>query len=295
MNLLPIANRRLEFEEQKIKECTAKCDEQPSQENLSDLEILQTEYNSQYDYIAQGAIIRSRVNWYEYGEKSNQYFLNLENSKKKKSCIRKLVGFNDECIMDPKQIMTEIHSFYANLYDKDSCQQGGLSIDEFLKNVNTNMLTDEQQEYLEKKVTTNEYLEALKSFEKNKTPGNDGLTVEFYLGFWHLIEKCLVDSLNFAHEHGQPSNSQKQAMITLLEKKDKDRSFIKTWRPISLINVDVKIASKAIARKLELLLPEFIHSNQNGFIKGRSLLDGVRKFEDVLEFAKFMDSSDIDG
>ena len=73
--------------EQKIKECTAKCDEQPSQENFSDLEILQTEYDSQYDYIAQGAIIRSRVNWYEYGEKSNKYFLNLENSKKKKSCI----------------------------------------------------------------------------------------------------------------------------------------------------------------------------------------------------------------
>ena len=185
--------------------------------------------------------------------------------------------------------MTEIHNFYANLYDKDSCQQGGLSIDEFVKNVNTNLLTDEQQEYLEKKITTNEYLEALKSFEKNKTPGNDGLTVEFYLGFWHLIEKCLVNSLNFAHGHGQLSNSQKQATITLLEKKDKDRRFIKNWRQISLINVDVKIASKAIARKLEL----FIHSNQNGFIKGRSLLDGVRTIEDVLEFAKFTDSSDI--
>ena len=40
-------------------------------------------------------------------------------------------------------------------------------------------------------------------------------------------------------------------MITLLEKKDKDRRFIKNWRPISLINVDVKIASKTIARRLE--------------------------------------------
>ena len=58
--------------QQKIKECTAKCDAQPSQENLSDLEILKTEYDSQYDYIAQGGIIRSRVNWYEYGEKSNK-------------------------------------------------------------------------------------------------------------------------------------------------------------------------------------------------------------------------------
>ena len=76
-------------------------------------------------------------------------------------------------------------------------------------------------------------------------------------------------------------------MITLLEKKDKDKRFIKNWRPISLINVDVKIASKAIARRLELILPKLIHSNQNGFIKGRSILDGIQTIEDILEFAKF--------
>lgn len=168
-------------------------------------------------------------------KESNKYFLNLENSKKKKYCIRKLVGVNDECIRDPKQIMTEIHSFYANLYDKDSCQQGDLSIDEFLKNVNTNMLTDGQQEYFEKKITTNEFYEALKSFEKNKTPWlNDGLTVEFYLGFWSLIEKCLVNALNFAHEHGQLSNSQKQAMI------------IRCWRRKTNIDVLLQIGDRSL-------------------------------------------------
>ena len=82
-------------------------------------------------------------------------------------------------------------------------------------------------------------------------------------------------------------------MITLLEKKDKDRRFIKYWRPISLINVDVKIASKAIARRLESILPKLIHPNQNGFIKGRSILDGVRTIEDILEFAKLTDQSSI--
>ena len=51
--------------------------------------------------------------------------------------------------------------------------------------------------------------------------------------------------------------------------------------------MDVKIASKAITRKLEMFLPELIHSNQNGFIKGRSLLDGVQTIGDALEFAKF--------
>ena len=70
--------------EKNIRECSAKCDEQPNQENLNDLEILQTEHDRQYEYIAQGAKIRSRANWYEYGKNNNKYFLNLEHSKKKK-------------------------------------------------------------------------------------------------------------------------------------------------------------------------------------------------------------------
>ena len=38
------------------------------------LECLQTEYDSMYDYITQGAIIRSRATWYEFGERNNKYF-----------------------------------------------------------------------------------------------------------------------------------------------------------------------------------------------------------------------------
>ena len=107
--------------------------------------------------------------------------------------------------------------------------------------------------------------------------------MEFYLAFWPLLGKYLEDSLNFAHDHGQLSTSQKQAMITLLEKKDKDRRYNKNWRPISLMNVDVKIASKAIARRLETILPELIHHNQKGFVKGRSVFDTVRTIDNLLE------------
>ena len=105
--------------------------------------------------------------------------------------------------------------------------------------------------------------------------------------------KCLVNAFNFPHEQGQLSTLQKQTMITLLEKKGKDRRFIQNWRPISLINVDVKIASKVMARRLERILPDLIHPNQNGFIKGRSIQDGVRTIEDILEFAKCTDRSGI--
>ena len=235
--------------EDRLKERQVQCNEDPTPENLNDLEIIQTEHDRHYDYITQGIIIRSRVNWYKQGEKSNKYFLNLENAKKKKSSIRKLSLDNDKETTEPKQIMTEIHNFFSKLYDKDSNNLGENSISRFLEKTNTKKLSNDQKEVFDKKLTRSELYQALKTFQRNKTLGNDGLTVEFYLTFWPLLGKYLEDSLNFAHEHGQLSSSQKQAMITLLEKKVKDRRFIKNWRPLSLMNVDVKIASKAIARR----------------------------------------------
>ena len=59
-----------------------------------------------------------------------------------------------------------------------------------------------------------------------------------------------MDSLNCSFHKGELLRSQKQAIITLIEKEDKDKRKISNWRPISLINVDVKIGSKAIALRL---------------------------------------------
>ena len=94
------------------------------------------------------------------------------------------------------------------------------------------------------------------------------VSIEFYKYFWPEIGTILVDSLNYAYIHGELSNSQKEAVITLIEKKDKDRRLIKNWRPISLVNVDVKIRSKAIAKRPEKVLPHIIHHDQNALVKG---------------------------
>ena len=108
-----------------------------------------------------------------------------------------------------------------------------------------------------------------------------------------LFGRLLVDSLNDAFEFEELSNSQKQAIITLIKKKGKDKRMIKNWRPISLINVDAKIASKTLAKRLEKVLPEIIHSNQNAFVKGRSLFDAIRTIDDVMEYTKEKELSRI--
>ena len=62
-----------------------KCDNDPTAENLNNPEILQTEYNDrQYDYIPRGAMIKSRANWYEQGEKSNKIFFEVRIVKEEK-------------------------------------------------------------------------------------------------------------------------------------------------------------------------------------------------------------------
>ena len=72
---------------------------------------MKTEDNLQYEYIAQGAIIRSRARWYEQGEKSSKYFSNLESSRGKKSTIRKIIREDKSLTTNPKVIMDELKSF----------------------------------------------------------------------------------------------------------------------------------------------------------------------------------------
>ena len=61
----------------------------------------------------------------------------------------------------------------------------------------------------------------------------------------------LIQALSHSFSNEQVSNSQRQAMITLIEEKGKDKRYLRNWRPISLINIDAKIASNAIAMRIK--------------------------------------------
>ena len=130
-------------------------------------------------------------------------------------------------------------------------------------------------------------------FANNKTPGNDGLTIEFYKTFWKDIGNLLIECLNFSHKYGELSTSQKQAIIILIEKENRDRRLIKNWRPISLVNVDVKIGSKAIAKRLEAVLPYLVHHNQTAYVKGRTIFDAVRIIDDVINFTQLKNQTGL--
>ncbi len=73
-----------------------------------------------------------------------------------------------------------------------------------------------------------------------------------------------------------------QASISLLLKKDKDPLSCSSYRPISLLNVDVKILAKVLALCLESVLPTIISSDQTGFIKNRQSFFNIRRTLNIL-------------
>ena len=272
--------------ENKLKECQEIFDSNPTENNAVQLETIKSEYNSLYDYIIQGNVIRSRANWYEHGEKNNKYFLNLESRKMSNSCVRKLFDKGGKLITNPKSILSELYDFYTELYsNRDPPNHNNVS-DAFLDQCRLPTLNEDAKQICEGVLTKAECFKALQTFKNGKSPGNDGLTAEFYQVFWPTLGHLLVDSLNSSYGKGELANSQKQGIIKLIEKKNKDKRYVANWRPISLLNVDVKIASKAITLRLEKVLSDLISAEQCAYVKGRNIFDAVRTIGDIMDYTK---------
>ena len=198
----------------------------------------------------EGIIIRSRARWHEHGERNSKYFLNLEKRNHVRKHIRKL-RLSGVISTDPFEILEAERVFYENLYKSRRDGSEKNKPNSHFDDLPIPTLSNNSSYLGEGLISIEECKNVLNSFPLNKVPGNEGLSIEFYTTFWDLIGDLLVASFNESFAKGTMSPSQRQAVITLIEKKDQDRCDLKNWRPISLLNVDAKIASKVIAERIE--------------------------------------------
>ena len=111
---------------------------------------------------------------------------------------------------------------------------------DYLKNLKCKKLSEEQKGQLEERISIIEIQEAIKSMKKDKSPGNDGLPIEWYRTFWPDIKFLFLDVIREVALYGLPESSRK-GIITLLEKPGRDLNYLKNWRPLSLLNCDGKV------------------------------------------------------
>ena len=113
-----------------------------------------------------------------------------------------------------------------------------------------------------------------------------GSHMNFIKYFLNELKEMFVDCFNYSYNKIEMSPSQRQAVITLIDKKDKDRQYLKNRRTISLLNTDYKIASKSIAFRLKRVLSKLVSFDQSGFVDNRNISFALRTVLDIIEITK---------
>ena len=179
-----------------------------SEKDLKKFDEIRQELQQIENHEIEGLIVRSKIQWHEEGEKSSKYFYDLIKSNATKTQMRKLISESGETLTNQQQILKEQQKFYFNLLSSKIESPVDLKYGDFL-NENVPKLNSQMRESCEGLITKIECEKVLKTFKKNKTPGNDGLPIEFYIHFWTEINDLLVESYRYAYEFGELSNSQK--------------------------------------------------------------------------------------
>lgn len=116
-------------------------------------------------------------------------------------------------------------------------------------------LRDEQRESLDEQITLQELTDAMRQLSPGRSPGVDGIPVEFYQAFWDLLGHDLNELLIDCIERKTLPTSCCRAALSLIPKKG-DLGLLKNWRPVSLLCLDYKIFSKVLANRLKKYLYE---------------------------------------
>ena len=135
----------------------------------------------------QGAMLRSKARWYEFGEKNSKYFYNLERRNCKKKHITSLTTENNTILSNPKLILEEEANFYKQIYSSKSTDPENKTFASFFESVGLTLLNKGEADQCEGLLTIEECAKTISNFQNDKTPGTDGFTVEFYRRFWNLL------------------------------------------------------------------------------------------------------------
>ena len=212
----------------------------------------------------------------------NKYFYLKEQQKQAKKHIKQLQNEKNEILTTNTEILKECSQFYQNLYSK---QQNCIETqNEILTNL-PNLMKNELNEQLTKPINKNEIKQAIYQMENDKSPGIDGIPVEFYKTFYDTLENDLIQLYNniLFIEKGITNTMQKA--ITLIPKKG-DLNKLKYWRPISLLCTDYKILTKVLANRLKNILLQIISKEQTCSIPNRTIFNNLFLIRDTITLTK---------
>ena len=274
--------QRLKKLESQLKDLENALAEKHSDLLLKQVCDLKFQINEIYNKKAEYALFRLKGNFYESGEKSSKLLARQLRQKEASYAIPAVKNSKGELMMNTSDINKVFASFYNQLY-KSEVNPGRSDYDAFFSKIEMPEISEDQKESLDRPISVDEVKRAISSMRVGRSPGLDGFASEYYKEYSDKLAPILTEVYKESFSVGNLPNTFNEALISLILKKDKDPTDPGSFRPVSLINVDCKIITKVLATRLENILPQIVHPDQVGFIKGRSSTDNVRRLLHLMQ------------
>jgi len=217
------------------------------------------------------------VHWLKDGDKNTSFFHKYASERKRRNRIRRLVK-EDGVAVEEEEMKNMISNFYSDLFTATQ----GERMEELLSQIAPKVTMDMNSSLLQP-FTAEEVKGGLDAIGDLKAPGVDGMTSLFYKKYWAIVgEDIIKEVLHFLNGGSLPSGWN-ETVIVLIPKVPNPES-LKDLRPISLCNVLYKVASKVLAARLKLILPEIISQNQSAFVPRRLITDNVMVAYELTHF-----------
>jgi hypothetical protein len=215
--------------------------------------------------------LNNRATWILSGDKNTKYFHRFASFRRNKKQLWEVKDETDHFHSGQEDIKKEVVRHFNNFY-----KESNNSIVDQIATVRLypRMTTEEEVLRLEIPCTKEEILEVLWGFTKDKSPGPDGWTVEFYLHYFDLLVEDLVEAVEESRVTGSVNRSINSTFLALIPKVNGSTSF-GDFRPIALCNLCYKIITKIIANRIRPILSRIISEEQFGFLKGRQIIDAI--------------------
>lgn len=242
----------------------------------------QTDPDSKKAYTADSMRIEAGLPPQAMTDEAGSVKLRVSMVRRSKQIAELRPGLRAPATSSPQTVLRMVSNFYRNLYQDpqvDDWYQQRL-----LRQIPASQkLSSADVSFLDKDLAIEELDRALSKSHRGKAPGPDGLSVEFYRCFWNQLRLPFHAATTASFQRGYFSESQVLSHIHLVWKKG-DKDNIRNYRPISLMNVDMKIITLALNRRLLSLLPTAIHPNQRGFIPDRVIDSNITEIQTITEW-----------
>ena len=225
-------------------------------------------------------------------EKPTKHFFNQWSDKQSMDSPSTKLKKDGHHYESKEEAREELKNHFANIF-KSHEEQKTNSIEEFLgdlKNCNevlSRKLTADEKSNLEKDVTEEELLEVLKSTEKGKTPGQDGIEKIFLTRFWDKMGRIITDSINIFISRKELNAFLDRGIIKVIKKAGTSGEEFKNWRPITLLSQIYKIFSGTVALRLKPLLGKLISGCQKAYTNAANIGEIVIDIIEQIAISKF--------